>query len=161
MGIPANKIGVERGMITVVPMELRDANEFVATYHRHHKPVQGHRFSIGANKDGKLVGVAIIGRPVARMTNPREVLEITRLCTDGTSNACSFWYSASARVGKALGYKKIQTFILETEIGTSLQASGWVFDGISGGGQWVHTDGVPQRTDQPICQKQRWCKVLQ
>jgi antitoxin (DNA-binding transcriptional repressor) of toxin-antitoxin stability system len=144
----------------IVPLELKEANAFIEKLHRHHKPVQGHRFSIGAKKDGVLVGVATIGRPVARLTPAKEVLEVTRLCTDGTKNACSALYSAAARIGKELGYKKIQSFILDSENGSSLKASGWFFDGISQGGQWKHTDGKPRRTDQPTCQKHKYVKIL-
>lgn len=147
--------------LRVVHVELREANEFVDALHRHHKPVVGHRFSIGADLDGKLVGVAIVGRPVARKVNPKEVLEVTRLCTDGSKNACSFLYSAAARAGRELGYKKIQTYILETESGASLVAAGWTDEGEAGGGQWKHTDGKDRRTDQPTCKKRRFAKYLQ
>jgi hypothetical protein len=147
--------------LRIVPIELKEANAFVFNFHRHHKPTQGHRFSIGCiGEDGVVHGVCIVGRPVARNTNLKEVLEVTRLCTDGTSNACSFLYSAAARIGKAMGYKKIQTFILDSEIGTSLMASGWKYEIMTNGGQWIHTDGNPRRTDQPICEKQRWGKCL-
>ena len=119
----------------------------------------GHRFSIGAvNDEGSLVGVSVVGRPVARMTDPYLVAEVTRLCTDGSKNACSLLYGACARICKEMGFSSIQTFILEEEEGVSLKASGWVFDGISGGGQWKHTDGKPRRTDQPTQQKARWVK---
>jgi hypothetical protein len=144
----------------IVPIELKEANAFIESLHRHHKPVQGHRFSIGVTKDGALVGVATVGRPVARLTPAKEVLEVTRLCTDGTKNACSALYSAAARVGKELGYKKIQSFILDIENGASLKASGWVLESISSGGQWKHTDGKKRRTDQPTCQKHKYAKIL-
>lgn len=142
--------------------ELSEANEFIGRLHRHHKPVQGHRFSLAAvNEDGEIVGVATVGRPVARKTPAKDVLEVTRLCTDGTPNACSFLYGAAARAGKALGYKKIQTFILrDEESGHSLLASGWSLEGESQGGQWVRTDGSPRRTDQPTAPKSRWAKEL-
>jgi hypothetical protein len=146
--------------VKIVPVELKEANEFIGKLHRHHKPVQGHRFSIGVQKDGVLVGVATVGRPVARLTNPKEVLEVTRLCTDGTKNACSTLYSAAARIGKEMGYKKIQSFILEIENGASLKASGWLFESVSAGGQWKHTDGKARRTDQPTCPKHKYIKVL-
>lgn len=108
-----------------------------------------------------MVGVATIGRPVARMGgSPSEVLEVTRLCTDGTPNACSALYAAAGRVGREAGYKRIQTYILADEPGTSLKAAGWVCEGEAGGGQWKHTDGKPRRTDQPIEKKQRWAKAL-
>lgn len=148
-------------MLKIVPVELRDANAFIEQLHRHHKRVQGHRFSIGAvNEKGILVGIACVGRPVARGDHPREVLEVTRLCTDGTKNACSFLYSACARIGRELGYKRIQTYILESESGTSLVAAGWQQIGVTAGGQWKHTDGKPRRTDQPTCPKKKFGKTL-
>ncbi len=146
-------------MLTLVPLELREANEFIENHHRHHKKVQGHRFSIGAtNGEGSLVGVATVGRPVTRMINPKEVLEVTRLCTDGTRNSCSFLYSAAARIGKALGYKKIQTYILESENGASLRAAGWKFESHVDGDKPWH--GRPIRLDQPTEDKQRWALIL-
>ena len=146
--------------LKIVPLELKEANEFIAKLHRHHKPVQGHRFSIGVKQNNELVGVATIGRPVARLTNAKEVLEVTRLCTDGTKNACSCLYSAAARVGKELGYLKIQSFILNIENGASLKASGWIFESASAGGQWKHTDGKARRTDQPTGPKHKYVKIL-
>ncbi len=143
------------------PIELRDANAFIEKNHRHHKRVQGHRFSLSAWHEGELRGVVCVGRPVARLGgHPTEVLEVTRLCTDGTKNACSALYAAAARAGKEMGYKRIQTYILASEEGTSLKASGWTCEGEAGGGQWKHTDGKPRRTDQPTERKARWARVL-
>ncbi len=147
--------------LKVRQIELRQANEFVGIHHRHHKPVQGHRFSIAAeNERGELVGVCIVGRPVARKIDQSKVVEVTRLCTDGTRNACSFLYGAAARAAKSLGYKFIQTYTLPQEGGGSLVASGWVLEGEAGGGQWKHTDGKPRRTDQPTDKKYRWKRAL-
>ena len=147
--------------LKIRPVELKTANEFIDSLHRHHKPVQGHRFSLSVWDGDSMVGVATIGRPVARNAgSPLEVLEVTRLCTDGTPNACSALYAASARVGKEMGYKRIQTYILNSEPGTSLKAAGWVDEGEAGGGQWKHTDGKPRRTDQPTEKKRRWAKTL-
>lgn len=94
------------------------------------------------------------------MTDQRKVLEVTRLVTDGTKNACSILYSAAARVGKELGYERIQTFILDTEPGTSLKAAGWLMDGVSGGGDWTRISKPNRRQDQPQCPKHRYIKVL-
>jgi hypothetical protein len=143
------------------PIELKAANAYIAEHHRHHKPVVGHRFSICLkDKQNNVVGVAIIGRPVARLIDATKVLEVTRLCTTGTKNACSALYAAAARIGKELGYQKIQTYILESETGTSVLAAGWTNCGTAGGGQWKHTDGKPRRTDQPTEKKTRWEKIL-
>jgi hypothetical protein len=144
----------------IVPLELRDLNALVSALHRHHKPVYGHRFSIGVEHGGKVVGGASVGRPTARMTNQRKVLEVTRLVTDGTKNACSALYSAAARIGKELGYEHIQTFILDSESGTSLRAAGWKFEQESGGGDWTRKSKPNRRQDQPQCPKQRWGKTL-
>lgn len=154
--------------LRVRAVELVEANRFVAQHHRHHKPVQGHRFSLGAFEGDQLVGVAVVGRPVARNGgSPSTTLEVTRLATDGTRNACSLLYGAAARAGKALGYERIQTYILSTEPGTSLRASGWICEGEAGGGQWEHSgeiqlrlDGHTRATDQPTGKKQRWARAL-
>lgn len=145
--------------IAIRPIELAEANKFITAHHRHHKPVQGHRFSICAVAEGRIVGVATVGRPVARLTDHLRTLEVTRLCTDGTPNACSALYAAAARAGFALGFEKIQTFILREEDGHSLLASGWKFDGASTGSKW-HRNSKRYRTDQPIEPKSRWVRVL-
>ena len=147
--------------LRICQMELRTANEFIAEHHRHHKPVQGHRFSIGVvDATGALRGVAVVGRPVSRGCNPREVLEVTRLATDGARNACSMLYACAAKVGRLLGYEKIQTYILDSEDGTTLRAAGWCLEATTAGGQWHRPDGSPRRTDQPTCKKQRWSRAL-
>ena len=92
-------------MLTVKPMSLANANRFVAEHHRHHKPVRGHKFSLGCMANDRLAGVAIVGRPVSRYLDDGLTLEVNRLCTDGTKNACSFLYGAAARAAKVLGYR--------------------------------------------------------
>lgn len=153
--------------LSIRAIELSTARDFIVQHHRHHKPPQGHRFSLGAFANDRLCGVCVVGRPVARLAgSPSEVLEVTRLCTDGTPNACSALYAAAGRAGRELGYLRIQTYILETEPGTSLRAAGWRCDGVAGGGQWNHSGetaglwGTNRRTDQPICSKLRWSKDL-
>lgn len=145
--------------LRVRPVELKTANAFIALTHRHHKPVVGHRFSLSLWDDDRLVGIAVFGRPVARKTDQLRVLEVTRLATDGTKNACSMLYAAGARIAKEAGYWKIQTFVLDSEPATTLKAAGWQFESTSAGGQWIHTAG-PRRTDQPTCPKQKWSKIL-
>jgi hypothetical protein len=124
-----------------VRIDLDEANAFVEQHHRHHKPVVGHLFSIGAALDDKIVGVVIVGRPVSRMRDDGLTAEVTRLCTDGTKNACSFLYGAAARAAFALGFQRIGTYILANEPGTSLTATGWRLMGERGGGSW----SVPSR----------------
>lgn len=122
----------------IIPVSLKDANAFVAKYHRHHKPVVGHKFSIGLEYHGELVGVAIVGRPVARHRDDGRTLEVTRLCTNGTKNACSKLYSAAWRACRAMGYERIGTYILSSESGISLRAAGWKELYKTQGGSWNH-----------------------
>jgi hypothetical protein len=108
-----------------VPLILAEANAFIRAHHRHSRPIQSHRFSIGCVHDGKLVGVVVIGRPACRTHDQNVVAEVSRLCTDGTRNACSFLYGAAARAAKAMGFERIQSFTLQRETGASLRAAGW------------------------------------
>jgi hypothetical protein len=108
----------------VVPLHLREANEFVAEHHRHNLPTVGCKFAIGAFHDGKLVGVAIAGRPVARRLDDGKTLEVLRVCTDSTPHACSFLYARIARIARLMGYGRVITCTLEEESGASLRAVG-------------------------------------
>lgn len=121
-------------MIIAVPLSLKEANEFVDRLHRHHDPVYRDKYRVGAMQDGKLVGVVQVGRPVSRVLDDGKTVEVTRLCSDGTKNICSFLYSRAARIAKELGYSKIITYILETESGDSLAASGWTLEDAKCGG---------------------------
>lgn len=142
-------------------ISLKAANEFVATNHRHHKPVVGHKFSLAAiDGDGKIIGVVIVGRPVSRFRDNGVTLEITRLCTDGTKNACSFLCGAAVRAGESLGYEKIGTYTLPSEGGASLRASGWMLIGERGGGTWNRK--TRSRDDKaPLEVKHLWEKTLE
>lgn len=123
------------------PLSLKEANAFVTNHHRHHKPARGHKFSLGAVKEDVIVGVVIVGRPVSRHRDDGMTLEVTRLCTDGTRNACSFLYGAAAKAVFALGYQRIGTYTLPDEGGASLRGAGWKLIGERGGGSW----SVPSR----------------
>ena len=143
----------------LVPLEREDCAEFVDRLHRHHESVKRDRYRIGAEADGKLVGVVQVGNPVARALCDGKTLEVVRLCTDGTKNACSFLYSAAARVAKNLGYSKIITYILDTESGDSLRAAGWHKEADIKGHTW-DTPSRRRNTTAPTCNKQRWCRIL-
>ena len=123
--------------LALTPISLREANAFVERNHRHHKGVTGHKFSIGCTRDGELVGVVIMGRPVSRYLDDGLTLEVNRLCTTGAENACSMLYGAAARAARAMGYQKIITYTLDTEPGTSLRAAGWQCAGPAGGERWT------------------------
>jgi hypothetical protein len=144
------------------PLTLKQANSLISKLHRHHKPVQGHRFSVGAEKHGNLIGAVVVGRPVSRGCDPYGTAEVTRLVTDGTKNACTFLYATAARICRDMGFDKIQTYILNSESGHSLMCAGWILDGVTAGGDWNHSKRYAgkRRTDQPMVLKQRWVKIL-
>ncbi|MGW4810519.1 XF1762 family protein [Kitasatospora cineracea] len=112
--------------LTVIPLTLAQARGYVTAHHRHHRPPQGHKFSIGAvTEGGALAGVAIIGRPVARAYDDGLTAEVTRLATDGTPNACSALYGAAWRTARGMGYRRLITYTQADESGASLRAVGW------------------------------------
>ncbi len=109
----------------IVPMSFPDACAFVAAHHRHHAPPQGHKLSFGvATAEGRLVGVAIVGRPVNRNLDNRITVEATRVATDGTPNACSALLAAAWRTFRNAGYRRLITYIQDNETGASLRAAG-------------------------------------
>lgn len=143
-------------MLDVRPVTLRAANAFVEEHHRHHKPARGCVFCTSVWTDDTLHGVAIVGRPLARMLQDGRTCEVLRVCTDGTYNACSKLYSVCAKAARTLGYERVITYTLPSEGGASLKAAGWTCEEfLAGGGSWSRTSRV--RVDAaPIEKKMRW-----
>lgn len=126
----------------VIPITFRAACKFVLDLHRHNKPPRGHKFSIGLEHEGQLVGVAMAGRPVARHFDDGFTLEVNRTCTDGTPNANSMLYGAIWRAAKAMGYVRCITYTQADEPGTSLQAAGWIrVKELQPRGSWAESSG--------------------
>lgn len=154
-------------MLSLTPCTITFAKGYVEKYHRHNKPPQGALFAVGASENGEIVGVAIIGRPIARMLDNKKTCEVTRLCTTGGKNVCSLLYGTSARAAKALGWSKIITYILETEPGTSLLASGWTREKeVAAEASWSRPSRHREDQDslgnekRPTCVKVRYCRIL-
>ena len=122
--------------LEIRPITLREANAYVGQHHRHNMPVNGHKWSIACYDGERLCGVAIAGQPVARKLDDGLTIEIRRVCTDGTYNACTKLYGACARIAKEFGYRRAITDTLVSEPGTSLKASGWDCCGEAGGVSW-------------------------
>jgi hypothetical protein len=141
--------------LDIVPLTLKAANAFVAVHHRHHKPVIGHKFSIGLESAGAIVGCCIVSRPTARMSDDGRTCEVLRLCTDGTRNACSMLYRAAWRCAKEMGYRRLLTYTLPEEGGASLRAAGFVRIGEAGGGSWSRALR-PRDDKHPLQRKVRW-----
>lgn len=141
--------------LMLVPCTLREARAFVGQHHRHHRPPQGGLFAVAAAADGEVVGVAIIGRPVARELQDGWTAEVTRLCTTGTKNTCSMLYRAAWRAARALGFRRLVTYILASEPGVSLRGAGFRCVGTAGGGSWS-CPSRPRVDLHPTQAKLRW-----
>lgn len=141
--------------LQVVPISLAEANAFVAEHHRHHRPVPGAKFCVAVAEGERVCGVAIVGRPIARMLDDGWTLEVNRTCTDGTKNANSALYGACRRVAFGLGYRRLITYTLPEESGESLRAANWKCLGERGGGKWSR--GPRPRVDtHPLQPKLMW-----
>ena len=155
--------------MTIVPITLREARQFVAAHHRHNEPPVGHKFSIGLANGVGLVGVVIAGRPVGRGANDGRTIELLRVTTTGAPNACSRLYGAACRAAAAMGYRRAITYTLAEEPGTSLRAAGFTVDAeLPAREPWVHTSGprsgeMPRLWDaakMPDGPKVRWVRKL-
>ena len=146
-------------MLSTGHIELKDANAYVMEHHRHHKAVRGHRFSLACYENGRLCGVAIVGRPRSRRIDQHMTVEVLWLCTDGTRNACSKLYGVCRRAAVALGYDRLITYILDGENGKSLLASGFSYCYTSKGGSW-NQPGRPRTDKAPVCPKHLYEIIL-
>jgi hypothetical protein len=142
--------------LSIVPLGLAESNLLVERWHRHHGRVVGHKFSLGcAGEDGEVHGAAIVGRPVSRVLDDGWTVEVVRLVSDGTKNVCSMLYAACWRAARALGYRKLITYILATEPGTSLRAAGFRIVGEVRGRSW-DCPSRPRVDRYPTLDKVRW-----
>lgn len=108
-----------------VPIELKEANRFIAQFHRHNKPVIRAKFQIGLMNGDELIGVGVVGRPIARMLSDGRTVEVLRTCIkEGYPNACSMMYARLKRISELLGYEKVITYTLQKESQSSLKALG-------------------------------------
>lgn len=142
------------------PIPYRVAADFINANHRHHQAPQGMKWAVGLYDGDLLRGVATVGRPVSRMIDDGLTCEITRVCTDGMHNACSMLYGACQRIAKAMGYKKIITYTLDSEDGSSVKAANFLYDGETDGGSWSRTSRKRHDDDRHLEQKKRWVRDL-
>jgi hypothetical protein len=150
-------------MLHIKPATLREANNFIKLYHRHHDATQGMKFAISCYNNDRLVGTATAGRSVCRNNDQQYILEVTRNCAipedPYAKNACSKMYATIAQIGKLMGYEKIITYLLEDEPGITPKAAGWEFSHMTQGGTW-NSEKRPRKTNAPTCPKQMWEKIL-
>lgn len=142
--------------LRIVPISFADACEFIAAWHRHHQPPVGHKFSLGVADAGHLVGVAVVGRPVARHLDNGHTLEVIRTATDGAPNANSMLYGAAWRAAKALGYDRLITYTQEGESGASLRAAGWRVVAERPARPGWHTPSRPRENRNDYVQRYLW-----
>lgn len=136
--------------LRVIPISLDTANDFVRRLHRHNGVLPGAKFAIGVQQDSQLVGVAIVGNPSAPALQNGFLIEIRRVCTDGTRNACSMLYGAARRAARAMGHEPVITYTLPSEGGASLRAAGFFVDKTDAGGPSKAWSNRPGRAVLPI-----------
>lgn len=141
--------------LAVVPVSLSAARAHVERIHSHHHAPVGGLFAVGIADSGRLCCVAIVGRPVARMLDDGSTAEVTRVASDGTPHAASMCVGAAARAALALGYRRVVSYTLLGEPGTSYRAAGWRVTGLSGGGEWSREGRTRDAAGQPGA-KVRW-----
>ncbi|HET9954139.1 MAG TPA: XF1762 family protein [Polyangiaceae bacterium] len=141
--------------LELVPCTLVEAHEYVRQHHRHLKPAQGALFAVACAADGVVRGVAVVGRPLARMLRDGWTAEIVRCATDGARNACSLLYAAAWRACRALGYRRLVTYTLPSEGGASLRGAGWSLVAQTRGGSWSRR-ARPRVDRHPTQAKFRW-----
>ena len=145
--------------LSLSPIDFPTAAAFVGLNHRHHNPPQGWKFGVAAMDGERMVGVVMVGRPVARFTDDGFTLEVLRCCTDGTKNACSFLYATAWRAARALGYRRLVTFTLPQEGGASLRATGWRELYQTPGKSWS-VKSRPRVDTHPLGPKTLWEMVI-
>jgi len=141
--------------VRLSPLTIGEAKAYVARHHRHRGEPTGALFAIGVAAEDRICGVAIVGRPSARELQDGFTAEVTRLCTDGSRNACSLLYGACWRAARAMGYRRLVTYTLESETGASLRGAGWRVVGSTRAESW-HRRSRPRVDRCPLQVKLRW-----
>jgi len=153
--------GVREVKMYIVHCPMYRANDYISLHHRHHKPTNNGLYSIAVvDAEGVLHGVAIIGRPVARLLDDGKTAEVLRVATDGTRNACSMLYGAAFRAAKGLGFARIFTYTRVDEPGASLKASGWILDDHSIRARSWNTPSRKRQDKTEVVRRQRWVKYF-
>jgi hypothetical protein len=146
----------------IIPLSLKQAKQFINKHHRHHKAPHRDKYRLGLASNGELIGCIMVGRPVSRLLDDGQTLEVNRCCVlTGYKNACSKLYSSAAKIAKLLGYSKIITYTLDIEHGKSLIASGWKKDGKTKGQNWSRPSREREiKSEYQTIDKTRWIRIL-
>lgn len=139
--------------LTVAPMVVKQALKWCKATHRRLPNLQGGMWAVACRLDGETKGVAIVGRPTARML-PQDgsVLQVLRVAVEeGVGNGCSILYGACAGAARRMGAVDLFTYIHDDEPGVSLRAAGWIEDKSfkSAGGEWARPSRPRKKTVEP------------
>jgi hypothetical protein len=156
--------------ISVRPISIKVANEFVGDFHRHHRPTvrNNGKWALAAlDVSGEVVGVVIASSPVSATYMDGLTIELTRLCVKpgAPKGVCSFLLSKCCAIWRSMGGARVITYTLESESGASLRGAGWVLSGVvKPHKRWQNkskVDGV-ERAVLEIYEltKNRWVRLL-
>jgi hypothetical protein len=144
-------------VLRIVPVDFDEACAFIRQHHRHHRPPRGHKFSLAVADGERVVGVAIVGRPIASLNQDGWTLEVLRVATDGTPNACSKLYRTAWRIAALMGYRRLITYTLPEEGGASLRGAGFRLVGVVPPTTWNRPGAGRPRIDRfPMQAKLKW-----
>lgn len=145
--------------IRLRPYPVKHAIQFVREVHRRLPSLQGGMWSVALHNAEGIRGVAIVGRPNARVLDNGERLQVLRVAViPGTANGCSMLYGSCSRAARAMGASDLFTYIHDDETGVSLKAAGWVEDTefSSDGGQWSRPSRERPETAEPGKKRRYW-----
>ena len=156
--------------INIKPVSIKNANEFIKTYHRHHRPTSRNsgRWALAAyDNENELIGVAIASNPVSATYMDGITLEVTRLCVkeNAQKGTASFLLSKCCRIRKEMGGSRIITYTLESESGSSLKGAGWNLVGhVKPHNRWIEKSKYDGKARDKLeiyqLSKYRWEKVI-
>jgi hypothetical protein len=151
--------------LDIRPIDRESARRFVARHHTHCRPPVTWRFHTAIYNGRTLLGVALVGNPVAPALNGRGIVEVNRLCIRRDTAAALKWNAGSklygwcAREAARQGWQKIITYTRIDEPGVTLRAAGWTPDGLVRGRGW-HSARRPRSNTNSWIGKVRWMKSL-
>lgn len=148
--------------VTIRPVDLTEAQDFLSWVHRHNRRLQGWKFGAAVWDTVGMIGVITVGRPVARSFDRRTTLEVTRCCVmdNAPRNTVTMLYGRAIRVARELGFSRLITYTTEEESGASLRAAGFVPVATSAGGEWGRRSRPRDEADFDTGPKTRWERHL-
>ena len=172
MGVPLRRLAddgvgglVLDWQLRTRPVRFTAARDFVRHHHAHCTAPAAWRFGQAILNGGTMLGVVMVGNPVAPALNGRGTVEVNRLCIRRDIprvlawNAASQLYGWAAREAARQGWTHIITYTRADEDGISVRAAGWQQEARIRGRGW-HSSRRARSNTNAWVDKIRWGKPL-